>query len=135
MTKIQQLHTFLIGLNLFAAENISSVMDDLRITPALRPGATLSQLVMCEKDYLATFNIDDLAQSNGDLLLANLSKWLAINNADSLNPSPFDMTIEILNNDKCNVEFSIPFNEVLLAEQSSNGPLMVDGIRFALVTV
>jgi len=134
MQKIKDLHTFIINLNLFAAEQMESVVDDLTVIPACRPNDNAGELVIAEKDYTATFFIERYphGQVSEDQLLAQVSAWLVQNDADRTIPFDFSLNIEVMDAQIADLEFGIPFNELIIAQEDVAGDIIVDGVRYAL---
>jgi len=134
MQKIAELHDFIVRLNLFAAEQMESVVDDLTVVPACRPNGNVGELVIAEKDYIATFFIERYphGQVSEDNLLAQISAWLVQNDADRTTPFDFDMNIEVMDAQIADIEFGIPFTELIIAQQDEAGDILVDGVRYAL---
>lgn len=135
MIKIKMLHSFILDLNLFAAAQMDSEVDDLVITPSCRPHPTAGQIIVAEKDYTATFYIERYPHKavSEDALLAQVSAWLVENDSERTQPIEFPIIVEVLDTSTANIEFGIAFNEHIMAVQDVNGDIEVKGVRYALL--
>jgi P2 phage tail completion protein R (GpR) len=134
MQKITDLHTFIANLNLVAAEQIDSAVDDLSIIPSGRPAAVAGQLVIAEKHYTASFFIERYPHGkvSEDQLLAQISAWLLANDTGRLEPVGFDMIIDVLDAQTANLEFGIPFTELITCTPYATGAIVVNGVKYKL---
>lgn len=134
MQKIAALHTFLAGLNLVAAEQIDSAVDDLTIIPSGRPAATAGQIIIAEKHYTASFFIERYphGQVSEDQLFAQLSAWLLTNDTGRLEPVEFEMIVDVLDAQVANLEFGIPFTELVTLIPFATGPIVINGSHYKL---
>jgi len=134
MQKIALLHDFIISLNLFAPEQMESVIDDLTVIPACRPNGTAGELVIAEKDYTATFFIERYphGQVSEDKLLAQISAWLVQNDADRTIPFDFSLNIEVMDTQIADLEFGIPFTELIIAQEDEAGEILFNAVRYTL---
>jgi hypothetical protein len=135
MKKIKALHEFLVGLDLFAAEQMDSFVDQLTISPACRQCATPGQLVVAEQDYTATFYIERYphALHPAEYLVAQLSVWLLQHDPERLDKKQIAVTVEVLDSSTASIEFSIEFNELVYAQAQANGGIVFNNIAYALV--
>ena len=134
MKKIADLHQFIASLNLVAAEQIDSDVDDLTITPACRETGIIGQLIIAEKDYTATFFIERYPHGriSEDALLAQISVWLIENDTARIEPIHFSLIIQVLDAQTANLEFGIVFNEPIVAVETVDGPLTINNKQYAL---
>ena len=83
MKKLADLTTFLTELNLVAAENIFSYVDEPKIIPS---GSYLStdSIILYRLDYTATINIERYPHKihAAELLFGHVSAWLMDNDDD-----------------------------------------------------
>jgi len=126
MQKLAALHAFIENLNLFAAEQMESVADEVVITPACRGTGVQGEIVVLEKKYDAVFFIERYPHGkvSEDILLANISIWLLENDADRQESMTFELNVEVLDNQTANIEFAIAFDEQVLANESVGGALV-----------
>ncbi len=134
MQKIKDLHAFIIGLNLFAAEQMDSFVDDLVITPAFRGTGVLNEVVAAEKDYTAMFFIERYPHKlvSPDQLLAQISAWLIENDPYRTDIVAFPMIVEVNDSETADLEFGISFNEWILAKEDPAGAIVFNNTRYAL---
>lgn len=132
MKKIAELHSYLLSLDLFAAEQLFSEVDDLTITPAYYPDG--ANMVVCEQSYTAMFFIERYAHAkmSADVLFTHISLWLMANDTGSTAPLPFSVIVDVLDTKTANLEFGIPFTENISAVAHVNGTLLINGVRYAL---
>jgi len=135
MQKIADLHNFIINLNLVAAEQVDSFVDDLVITPALRGTGVAGQLIIAEKDYTAMFYIERYPHGgiSEDALLAQISAWVIQNDTERTASIAFPLIVDIHDNNTADLEFGISFNELIIATADVNGTIDVDGTKYALI--
>jgi hypothetical protein len=135
MRKIKELHAFLLSLNLFAAEQMDSAVDNLTVTPCCRPHTVPGQLVVAEKDYTAAFLIERYPHHlrSDDELIAPLSVFLLNHDPERTEKVVFKMDIDLLDNETANIVFSILYTELVLAEEDSNGSLLINNLRYKLL--
>lgn len=135
MIKITALTTFLLNLNLFAAEQLESFVDDLTILPAGRNTAAAGRIVVCEMDYTAALYIERFphGQIPAALLFAQISAWLLQNDPDRTESNAFPVTVDILDEQTADLEIRIPFTEIVYADADSGGPIDIMGTRYALI--
>ncbi|WP_432745778.1 phage tail protein [Methylobacter sp. G7] len=132
MKKIADLHSYLLSLDVFAAEQLNSEVDDLTITPAYYPDG--ANVVVCEQSYTAMFFIERYAHAkvSTDVLFAHISRWLMENDTGSTAPLPFTVIVDVLDHKTANLEFGIRFNENITAVADVNGTLLINGVKYAL---
>ncbi len=132
MKKIAELHSYLLTLDLFAAEQLFSEVDDLTITPAYYPDG--DNVIVCEQSYTAMFFIERYAHAkvSADVLFAHISRWLMENDTGSTAPLPFSVIVDVLDHKTANLEFGIPFNENISAVADVEGALLINSVRYAL---
>ena len=134
MTKISQLHQFILNLNLFAAEQMDSFIDDLTVTPACRPTSIAGELLIAEKDYTATFFIERYPHGlvSADQLIAHICTWLIENDPNRLKPVIFDIVVDVLDSATANLEFRVVFYEQILATETPGGSLQYQNGGYVL---
>jgi hypothetical protein len=135
MKKIKALHAFILGLDLFAAEQMDSYVDDLRIVPAVRPAGTPEKIIITEMRYTATFFIERYphGQVSPNILFAQISAWLIENDAERTEPIDFPMIVDLLDTETANLEFGIAFEELVIATEDANGSINVRNKKYALL--
>ncbi|MGJ0489607.1 phage tail protein [Methylobacter sp.] len=135
MKKIADLHAFILSLDLVAAEQIDSYVDDLVIVPSGRPAPTAGQIIIAEKRYTATFNIERYphGQISEDALLAQIAAWLIENDTTRTDPIEFPLIVDVHDAQTANLEFGITFEEWILAAEDVAGPITANGKQYALV--
>lgn len=133
MNKIKALTAFLIGLDLVAAENIESFVDDPKIIPS---GKVLSHnsIILYRQDYTATIYVEDYPHKEhpAELLFGQVCAWLLNNDERFDIPSPA-VNIDILDNATANIEISIEFKEDVTAIEDEAGPIELEGVRYRIL--
>ena len=134
MQKIAALHSFLAGLNLVAAEQIDSAVDDLTIIPSGRRAATAGQITIAEQHYTASFFIERYphGQVPAELLFAQISAWLLQNDTGRTEPIEFPVIVDVLDAQTANLEFGIPFTEEITGIPFSSGPVVINSTHYKL---
>ena len=134
MQKIAALHAFIAGLNLVAAEQIDSAVDDLSIIPSGRPAVIAGQLIIAEQHYTASFFIERYphGQIPAELLFAQISAWLLQNDTGRLEPVEFPMIVDVLDAQTANLEFGIPFTELVTGIPDPAGSIVINGSGYRL---
>lgn len=134
MTKLSALTTFLLNLELFAAEQLESLVDDLTILPACRASSVAGQIVVCEMDYTAAFYIERYphATHRAELLVAQISAWLLQNDSNRSGGFVFPVVVDVLDAATADLEIRIPFHELVTATQALDGPILFDSQRYTL---
>lgn len=134
MQKIAALHRFIAGLNLVAAEQIESAVDELTIIPSGRPAAAAGQLIIAEQHYTASFFIERYphGQVPAQQLFAQLSSWMLANDSGRTEPVEFTMIVDILDAQTANLEFGIPFTELITLIPDAAGLIVMDGVKYRL---
>ena len=133
MTKLTALTSFLLNLNLFAAEQMESLVDDLTIVPACRD-AVAGQIVVCEMDYTAAFYIERYphAAVPAPLLFAQISAWLLQHDTDRHFGFNYPVTVDVLDASTADLEIRIPFHEIVTATQHPSGEILFNSQRYTL---
>lgn len=134
MQKIAALHSFIAGLNLVAAEQIDSAVDELTIIPSGRPATIAGQLIIAEKHYTASFFIERYPHGkvSEDQFVAQISAWLLANDTGRLEPVEFEMIVDVLDAQTANLEFGIPFTELVIGIPYANGTIVINGVKYKL---
>ena len=135
MQKITDLRAFIIGLDLVAAEQIESFVDDLVVTPALRNTAAADEIVAAELHYFAMFYIEryPYAKKPAAELLAQISAWLIQNDTGRTDPVEFPVNVEINDYETADLEFGILFRENIRIKAEASGSIVVDGVNYKLI--
>ena len=133
MIQLTALTSFLLNLNLFAAEQLESFVDDLTILPACRD-AVAGQIVVCEMDYTAAFYIERYphATHRAELLVAQISAWLLQNDSNRHVGFQFPVVVDVLDDSTADLEIRIPFHETVTATQHPSGEILFNSQRYTL---
>ena len=133
MKQLTALTSFLLNLNLFAAEQLESFVDDLTIMPACR-AAVAGQIVVCEMDYTAAFYIERYphATHRAELLVAQISAWLLQNDSNRHGGFQFPVVVDVLDDSTADLEIRIPFHEIVTATQNTSGEILFNSQRYTL---
>ena len=132
MKKHAALVSFVLNLDLFAAEQVESFIDDLTIHPAGRATGTAGKIAVCEMDYTSTINIERYPHKAkpAHWLFGQLSAWLIDNDDDRTEGYEFTVDVEILDDDTADVEIRIEFSEIVTASENPAGALLLTGDRY-----
>ena len=126
MVKLQQITAFLVGLNLVAAENIDTWVENPRIVPWGKE-ITDGQMVL-------SFERWPHARHPAELLFAHVSVWLLENDEDRFEKElAMPVTdVDILDAKTADVDITITFEEDITAVIDENGPITFGGQRYRL---
>ncbi len=134
MKKIADITAFLINLNLVAAENIESFVDDPKVVPS---GTEVSHdsLVLYRCDYTCTVNIDDYPHKEhaAELLFGHVCAWLMNNDCERLQIAQPRIDVDILDNDTANIEIQIDFEEDVLAIEDPAGDIFLNNKYYRIL--
>ncbi len=135
MNKIKWLHQHIIDLDLFAAEQMESFVDDIQIFPAMF-ASEVNQIFACQAEYTATFYIERFPHKRADIrfLIASVCAFLIDHDGDNNNDSrQFSMNTEENDGETADIEFSLHFVEDILAEENPIGPLVFNGVNYQIL--
>jgi len=133
MIKLGQLHAFLINLDLVAAEQIDSWVENPKVIPS---GKKLSAdgIVLFRQEYDAVFSIERYPHKKHDVnvLFGQLCAWLMENDGDRDDiPEPIT-DVDIHDNNTADIEINISFEEDVQAIEDVNGPISLNGKTYSL---
>lgn len=135
MIKLQQITAFLIGLDLVAAENIDTWVENPRIVPWGKE-ITDGQMVLFRQTYDAVLSFERWPHSRhpAELLFAHVSVWLLENDEERFEKElAMPVTdVDILDTKTANVDITITFEEDITAVLDENGPITFGGQRYRL---
>ena len=135
MVKLQQITAFLVGLNLVAAENIDTWVENPRIVPWGKE-ITDGQMVLFRQTYDAVLSFERWphARHPAELLFAHVSVWLLENDEDRFEKElAMPVTdVDILDAKTADVDITITFEEDITAVIDENGPITFGGQRYRL---
>ena len=133
MIKLGILHQFLINLDLVAAENIDSWVENPKIVPS---GKNLSHdsIILFRQEYDAVFSIERFPHQKTDVnyLFGKLCAWLMENDGDRDDiPEPIT-DVDILDNGTADIEITISFTEDVEAIEDPAGTIVFNGKTYKL---
>jgi hypothetical protein len=138
MRQLAELTALLINLDLVAAENIESVVDEPKIIPSgkiatLDTGLNAPGIVLYRQTYTAVFNIDDYPFNEHPVeeLFGQISAYLLENGkgTDQI-PQP-ETNVEVLDNDTANIEVQIKFEQdVYAVEDEVAGTITIKNKKY-----
>ncbi len=135
MQKITDLRAFIVNLDMVAAEQIDSFVDDLVVTPAMRESGVASQLIAAEISYSAMFFIEryPYAKKPANELFAQIAAWLIQNDTSRTDPVEFPVIVDVNDHETADLEFGILFRENINILADAGGPIVVDGTHYKLI--
>lgn len=135
MLKLQQITAFLVGLNLVAAENIDSWVENPRIVPRCSI-IDDGQVIVYTQTYDAMISIERYPHTRhpAELLFAQVSVWLIENDEDRFEKElPMPVTdVDILDSKTADIDIMITFKEDITAVADENGPIVINGQHYRL---
>lgn len=122
MIKLQQLTAYLLNLNLVAAEQLDSWVENPQIIPS---GKDLGQgsIVLYHQTYDAVIYIERFNHQKhpAELLFGCVCAWLMQHDADRDEIAAPRTDVEILDNGSADIEISISFEEDVIAVKDPAG--------------
>jgi hypothetical protein len=135
MKQLAAITEFLIGLDLVAAEQIDSWVEDPQIVPAgtIR---TNDALVIYRQTYTAVIAIERFPHRvhPAELLFAQISAWLIEHDGNRFDNQDAKLTtdVEIMDDDTADITVSIDFSEEVEIVQDPGGPIYLNGFHWRL---
>jgi hypothetical protein len=135
MKQLAAITEFLLGLNLVAAEQIDSWVEDPEIVPA-GTVTTRDALVIYRQNYTAVIAIERYPHRvhPAELLFAHISAWLIEHDGDRFDNQDAKITtdVEIMDDDTADITISIDFSEEVEVVQDPGGPIYLNGFHWRL---
>lgn len=133
MIKLSALTTFLLNLDLFAAEQLEAVVDDLVIVPGGHPSPGVTNIKVCGMDYTAVIFIERYPhkQVSANVLFAQVAAWL-LDNDNERTDYTFPVNVDVIDAETADIEIRLTFREYITATQQSGGNLLFNGIGFQI---
>ena len=134
MKKLTELTTFLLDLNLFAAEQLESFVDDLKITPSCRKTQIEGRLIITEMHYTAVLFIERFPHHAvpASLLMAHISSWFIDHDPVRIDPFEFQVIVDVIDEQAADLEIRILFRETVEASENTGGAIQFNGKRYAI---
>lgn len=135
MKQIAAITTFLINLDLVAAEQIDSWVEDPQIVPA-GTVKTNDAVVIYRQTYTALIAIERWPHKAHpiELLFAHISAWLIDNDGDRFDDKDAKITtdVEIMDDDTADIEIGIDFIEEVEIVMDPDGAIFLNGFHWRL---
>jgi hypothetical protein len=135
MKKLAAITEFLLGLDLVAAEQIDSWVENPQIVPA-GTVKTNDSLVIYRQTYTAVIIVERFPHRvhPAELLFAHISAWLMDNDGERFDNQDAKITtdVEIMDDGTADIEISIDFIEEVEIVQDSGGPIYLNGFHWRL---
>lgn len=133
MIKLQQLTAYVLNLNLVAAEQIDSWVENPQIVPS---GKSMGQgtVVLYRQTYDAVIYIERFNHQKHPVeqLFGCVAAWLMQNDEDRDEIATPRTDVEILDDGLADIEISISFEEDVIAVLDPAGPIEFGGDRYRL---
>lgn len=138
MKQLAAITAFIVGLDLIAAEQIESWVENPQIVPA-GTVKTRDGVVIYRQTYTAVIAIERYPHKRcpAELLFAHISAWLIDNDGDRFDDKDAKITtdVEIMEDDTADIEISIDFIEEIEIVKDPGGPIRLNGDRWRLADV
>lgn len=132
MIKLQAITAFLIDLNLVAAENIDTWVENPQIVPR---GKSMGAggIVLYTQTYDAVISIERFPHNThpAELLFGQVCAWLMENDERDEIATPRTV-VDILDDHTADIEITISFEEDVLAVPDTAGTIWVGGENYRL---
>lgn len=133
MIQLKALTSFLINLDLVAAEQVESWVENPKM---ILSGKQISadSILLFKHEYDAVISIERFPHERHDinLLFGHVCAWLMTNDCDRDEISEPITDVDILDNDTADVEIKISFIEDIEAVEDIAGPIVLDGVAYNL---
>lgn len=137
MVKLGQLRAFLVGLNLVAAENIDSWAENIQFRGVFKDLG--NGMVLFRQEYDAVISIERFPHERHpvEMLFGQVCAWLIDSDPEREDQGAGQPTVDadILGNGMADLDITIPFVEDVEAVPDENGPIIINGQKYALVNV
>lgn len=137
MVKLQQLRTFLVELNLVAAENIDSWAENIRFHGVCKYLG--NGMVLFRQEYDAVISIERFPHHRhpAELLFGQVIAWLIENDSEREDQGADQPTVDadILDNNTADLDITVPFVEDIEAVPDENGAIVINGESYRLANV
>ena len=137
MVKLGQLRQFIVDLNLVAVENIDSWAENIRFNAVLKDQG--NGLVLFRQDYDAVISIERFPHTThpAELLFAQVIAWLIEHDEERENQELDQPSVDadILDDKLADLDITIPFAEYIEAVPDENGPIVINGEKYALSNI
>lgn len=133
--KLKALHAHLTSLNLVAAENIESFVDETKMVSSCRFVKNPTQQGLCvyDKHYSAAIYVTNFPDSvDVEILFSQIALWFAKYDRYRKDIQDPQTKIEVNDDYSADIEILIDFREPVFAIQDDDGDLEYNGIRYRL---
>lgn len=135
MKQLAAITQFLIGLDLVAAEQIDSWVENPQIVPAASVKSA-GVLVIYRQTYTAVLAIERYPHRRipAELLFAQISAWLIEHDSERFDneEAKISTDVEIMDDETADIEIGIDFIEEVEIVEDAGGPISLDGKRWRL---
>ncbi len=133
MQKLALLTSFLVNLDLVAAEQIDTWVENPKVLPSGKMMGN-GQLILCRQTYDAVISIERYPHHRhpAELLFAQVCAWLIENDTDRDEIAAPDTDVDVLDNYVADVEMTISFEEDIAVVEDENGPIHFQEKRYRL---
>ena len=135
MSKLDDLHRFIVELNYVAAEKINSIQDEVAVIATCRP-ATVNTIVIAEKHYKGVLTIDDFPHQSisEDELFAQISTWLCDVDTHRREIAKIILRLGEVSNDRADLEIEIDFEDFIEAIEDPTGSITFNNKTYRRLT-
>lgn len=135
MRQIKALTSFLLGLNLVAAENIGSLVENPKVEPTAKSMGD-GGMILFRQTYDAVIDIERYPHQRHpvELLFGQVSAWLLTYDVDRFDrkEASIQTDVEVLDAETANIMLVIDFIEEVGAVPDPSGPIEYNGQRWRL---
>lgn len=138
MKQLAAITSFLLDLDLVAAEQIESWVEN----PQMVPAGTVriaTGIVIYRQTYTAVIAIERFPHKRHpvELLFAHISAWLIDNDGDRFDDEDAKITtdVEIMDDNTADIEISIDFIEEVGMIEDALGTIMLSGKKYKLADI
>ena len=133
MLKLQQITDFLVQLNLVAAEQIDSWVENPQMIPSGEDSGA-GGVLLYRQTYDAVISIERFPHQHHpvELLFAHISVWLMNNDSERDEIATPQTEVDVLDDSTADIEISISFEEELYGIEDPAGTIELFGTRYRL---
>lgn len=136
MKQLAAITQFIVGLNMVAAEQIDTWVENPKVEPAGTVKSNNDSVVIYRQTYDAVIAIERYAHRvhPPELLFAQICAWLIEHDGDRFDRKDADLItdVDIMDDQTADIEITIDFHEEVEIVEYAGGPIELAGKRYQL---
>lgn len=134
MKHLANIVAFLTDLNLVAAEQIESVVDNVIVRPSGQYTRKQQELKIAQLEYSAVIDIERYPhrERSADWLFAQLSAWVIEHPEIRIDPFEIGLVIDVLDDSTADIEIRLTLQEDIIIKPETGGTIRIGGDGYTL---